>query len=61
MDKKKREFFCNVRQGREPSRNLVIVRKSEVFMTENMEYNIISSSIKILALIYAYKFIRNEI
>ena len=37
------------------------MRKSEVFMTENMEYNIISSGIKILALIYVYKFITNEI
>jgi hypothetical protein len=51
MGKKRREFLYNIRQGQEPSRNLVTIRKSEVFMRENMEYTIISSSIKILALI----------
>jgi len=48
MGKKRREFLCNIGQGQEPFRNLVIMHKSEVFMGENMEYNIISSSIKIL-------------
>ena len=48
MGKKRREFLCNIGQGQEPFRNLVFTHKSEVFMGENMEYNIISSSIKIL-------------
>jgi hypothetical protein len=41
MGKKRLEFLCNSGEGKEPSRNLVIMRKSDVFMTENMEYKLV--------------------